>query len=109
MLCFWGGFPFDIFTLYSEQYYAYGPRVPELNLENCVSDDPGGTSGHVVQVKAIALLRSIYTTHTYMGTIRCFFDASLDYFLPLTMQRCVAMGLAESFGHLFMVRKRWHG
>jgi hypothetical protein len=32
-----------------EQYYANGPRVPELNIEPCVSDDPGGTSGHVVQ------------------------------------------------------------
>ena len=52
------------------QYFAYGPRGPELNLENCVSDDPGGTSGHVVQVRAIAaLLRGMYTTHVYMVTI----------------------------------------
>ena len=32
------------------QYYAHGPRVPELNLEDCESDKPGGTSGHVIEV-----------------------------------------------------------
>lgn len=36
----------------SLNYYAFGPPVPELNLDKCESDWPGGTSGHVIEVSS---------------------------------------------------------
>jgi hypothetical protein len=44
------------------QYYANGPRVPELNIDSCVSDDPGGTSGHVVEVRVVRYVSSKATS-----------------------------------------------